>query len=205
MKFTFPVCTAAHCTGEIYCVQDNQMDLGSKEMTNNLENFAGTECMQIIRIVCLVIDWLSDWAGGRLWSFSGGLDGSRSEPSPWHGADTQSNYPAIAAPAFNFDFDLRYCDAYTIFGDVGKIDLTASFKMWQNVLSQCQCASSPKSVYLSHYRCQNSSTPLSSYQSEDPPPAHWNLWIIALQLCCECYAAFVPTQSNNRIRCFPFD
>ena len=42
------------------------MDLGSKEMTNNLENLAGTECMQIIRIVCLVIDWLSDWAGGRL-------------------------------------------------------------------------------------------------------------------------------------------
>ena len=27
---------------------------------------AGIECMQIIRIVCLVIDWLSDWAGGRL-------------------------------------------------------------------------------------------------------------------------------------------
>ena len=108
MKFTFPVCTAAHCTGEIYCVQDHQMDLGSKEMTNNLENLAGIECMQIIRIVCLVIDWLSDWAGGRLWLFSRGLDGSRSEPSPWHGADTQSNYPAIAAPAFNFDFDLRY-------------------------------------------------------------------------------------------------
>ena len=42
------------------------MDLGSKEMTNNLENLACTECMQIIRIVCLVIDWLSDWAGGRL-------------------------------------------------------------------------------------------------------------------------------------------
>ena len=43
------------------------MDRRSKEMTNNLENLAGgIECMQIIRIVCLVIDWLSDWAGGRL-------------------------------------------------------------------------------------------------------------------------------------------
>ena len=204
MRFTFPVCTAAHCTGEIYCVQDNQMDLGSKEMTNNLENLAGgIECYADYSH-CLFSDWLVEWLGrreavivqrGAGWVQEWAVTLTRG----WHAIKLSGH----SSSGLQFRLWSSICDAYTIFGDVGKIDLTASFKMWQNVLSQC--ASSPNSVYLSHYRCQNSSTPLSSYQSEDPPPAHWNLWIIALQLCCECYAAFVPTQSNNRIRCFPFD
>ena len=65
----------------------------------------GIECMQIIRIVCLVIDWLSDWPAGGCDSPAGVWMGPGVSRQPDTGL-TRNQTIRIAAAAFNFDFDL---------------------------------------------------------------------------------------------------
>ena len=74
MRFTFPVCIAlsVHCRNIlsfriIKWISDQvKWQIIWKMASYSFLLLVGIECMQIIRIVCLVIDWLSDWAGGRL-------------------------------------------------------------------------------------------------------------------------------------------